>query len=366
MSDLTSWLLLSAVPGIGSYRFRVLLERFGSPEAALRAPLSALVTVPGLGPQTATAIREYRDRAFADDQLRLADRQGVRLVTCQDDEYPSRLRQVYDPPPLLYVRGRLTEADERAVAIVGTRRATSYGRLIAERLSAALCSHGLTVVSGLARGIDTAAHRGALGGQGRTVAVLGSGLDKPYPPENRSLMDDVARAGAVVSEQPIGTDPDAVNFPQRNRIISGMSLGVIVIEAGQDSGALITAQYALDQDREVFAVPGPITSAASEGTNRLIKRGVAKLIQHVDDVLEELAPQLGLSLPASSAPPAPVQLSLLPDEDRLYQVLSDRPQHIDTLAAATNLPTSQALAVLLALELKGAIRQLPGKVFIRG
>jgi len=331
----------------------------------LHASLSALLTVPSLGQQTATAIRTHRDDAFAEDQLRLADRHGVRIVTCRSEEYPARLRHIYDPPPLLYVRGRLTDADEHAVAIVGTRRATAYGRLMAERLGAALSDHGLTVVSGLARGIDTAAHRGAIGHQGRTVAVLGSGLDKPYPPENRGLMDEIVDTGAVISEQPLGTGPDAVNFPQRNRIISGMSLGVIVIEAGEDSGALITAQYALDQDREVFAVPGPITSTASEGTNRLIKRGTAKLIQSVDDVIEELAPQLGLSLPASSAPPAPLQLSLLPDEDRLYHVLSDAPQHIDILAASANLSTSQALAVLLSLELKGAVRQLPGKVFVR-
>lgn len=365
MSDLASWLLLSAIPGIGAHRFQALLDRFGAPDAALRAPVSALLTVPGLGKQTATAIRECRDHAFVEGQLQLAQRHQVQIVTYQDSDYPPRLRHIYDPPPLLYVRGRLTDADEHAVAIVGTRRATAYGRLAAERLAAALCEHGITVVSGLARGIDTAAHRGALGGRGRTIAVLGSGLDKPYPPENRGLMDEIVEAGAVISEQPIGTTPDAVNFPQRNRIISGMSLGVIVIEAGPDSGALITAQYALDQDREVFAVPGPITSTASEGTNRLIKRGIAKLIQQVDDVLEELAPQLGLSLPTPPLPPPPLQLSLLPDEDRLYHALSDSPQHIDVLAASANLPSSQALAVLLSLELKGAIRQLPGKTFVR-
>lgn len=364
MSDLTSWLLLSAIPGIGAQRFHSLLCRFGSPEAVLNASLADLLAVPRFGPQTAAVITEYRDYAFVRRQLRLAEQHQVRIVTCHDDEYPARLRQIYDPPPLLYMRGHLTEADNRSVAIVGTRRTSPYGRQMAEMFSAALCACGITVISGLARGIDTIVHRAALTHHGRTVAVLGSGLDIPYPPENQPLMEKITASGAVISEYPLGTDPDAMNFPQRNRIISGMSLGVLVIEAGEHSGALITAQYALDHDREVFAVPGPLTSATSEGTNRLIKGGTAKLIQRVEDILEELAPGLDLSLPFVSESSKTSLPRLLPEEEPIYRILSDTPQHIDRVAFAAGSSTSQALAILLALELKGVIRQLPGKTFV--
>lgn len=365
MPDLASWLLLSAIPGIGAHRFHALLCRFGAPETVLNASLSELMGVPRLGPHTAAAIKQHRDHAFVDRQLQLAERHQVRIVTCHDDDYPARLRQIYDPPPLLFMRGCIRQEDERAVAIVGTRQTSSYGRRMTETFSAALCEYGITVVSGLARGIDTIAHRTALARGGRTVAVLGSGLDVPYPPENQTLMEEITAQGAVISEHPLGTEPDAMNFPQRNRIISGMSAGVLIIEAGEQSGALITAQYALDHDREVFAVPGPLTSASSRGANYLIKCGTAKLIQGIEDIIEELPPGLSLSALPTSEAAEPPRLILGADEECVYQFLSDKPQHIDRIAVSVGRTTSQTLGLLLSLELKDAVRQLPGKTFVR-
>ena len=365
-SDLRAWLMLSAVPGVGGYRFQSLLRQFGSPEAVLDASTTALTAVPGFGKRMAMAIRQHRDEAFADHQMYLAEKHQTRIVTYHDMEYPSRLREIYDPPPVLYMAGEHQPEDERAVAIVGTRITSSYGRRMAKKFSEALCAYGITIVSGLARGVDTVAHQTVLDNQGRTIAVLGSGLDRPYPYENRGMMRAISENGVVMTEQPFETGPDAVNFPQRNRIISGLSLGTIVIEAGDSSGALITARYALEHNREVFAVPGPLHISSSVGVNNLIKQGRAKLIQQVEDVIEELAPQLGLDQKTIVQPcHLPVQLSLLPEEDHLYAALTFDPKHIDQLAADLDLSISQALAVLLGLELKGVIRQLPGKRFVR-
>ncbi len=365
MSDLASWLTLARVPGVGAARFQALLRRFGSPSAALSASVDELTMAEGLGPQIARAIRTHRDEAFVDRQLRLVERLEARIVTFRDRDYPARLREIYDPPPLLYVSGGWETEDERSIAIVGTRLASSYGRGMAESFSEALCSYGFTVVSGMARGVDTLAHRTTLNRKGRTVAVLGSGLDRPYPGENSKLMASISNNGAVMTEQPFGTGPDAVNFPQRNRIISGSTLGTIVVEAGKSSGALITARFALDQGREVFAVPGPLNTPGSEGVNRLIKDGTAKLIQRVDDVLEELAPHLDFDPAKVERRPSTPAFDLTPEEDSMYGRLSPDPQHIDHLASALALSSSQALGLLLALELKGAVRQLPGMMFVR-
>ena len=365
MSDLASWLTLARVPGIGATRFHALLSRFGSPAVALSASMDELTGIEGLGPQTARAVRSHRDRAFVERQLRLLERHGARIVTFRDRDYPVRLRDIYDPPPLLFVTGGWEARDEQSIAIVGTRYASSYGRRMAEEFSAELSAYGFTVVSGMARGVDTLAHGTALKGNGRTVAVLGSGLDRPYPAENRKLMASIRERGAVMTEQPFGTGPDAVNFPQRNRIISGSTLGTIVVEAGKSSGALITARFALDQGREVFAVPGPLNAPGSEGVNRLIKDGTAKLIQRVEDVIDELAPRLGLDPSEVERQPAAPACDLLPEEQAMYSRLSSEPKHIDRLASAQGLQSSQALGVLLGLELKGAARQLPGMMFVR-
>lgn len=365
MADLASWLTLARVPGVGASRFHALLRRFGSPSAALSASVDELTAIEGLGPQTARAIRTSRDQAFVERQLRLLARHNARIVTFRDRDYPERLRDIYDPPPLLFVSGGWETEDEQSIAIVGTRFTSAYGRRMAESFSAELSSYGFTVVSGLARGVDTLAHKTALRGNGRTVAVLGSGLDRPYPAENRKLMATIRENGAVMTEQPFETGPDAVNFPQRNRIISGATLGTIVVEAGKRSGALITARFALDQGREVFAVPGPLNTAGSEGVNRLIKDGTAKLIQRVEDVIEELAPRLGFDPSRSEPKPAGPTFELPPEEQSMYGRLSSDPKHIDHLASALALTSSQALGVLLALELKGAVRQLPGMMFVR-
>ena len=365
MSDLASWLTLARVPGVGATRFHALLRRFGSPSAALAASVDELTAIEGLGPQIARAIRTCRDEAFVERQLRLLERDQARIVTFRDRDYPGHLREIYDPPPLLFVAGGWEARDEQSVAIVGTRSASAYGRRMAESFSADLSSYGFTVVSGMARGVDTLAHKTALRGDGRTVAVLGSGLDRPYPAENRKLMASIRERGAVMTEQPFGAGPDAVNFPQRNRIISGATLGTVVVEAGKRSGALITARFALEQGREVFAVPGPLNAPGSEGVNRLIRDGTAKLIQRVEDVIDELAPRLGFD-PARVERKQPVpSFDLRPEEKSMYGQLSDDPKHIDQLATAVALTSSQALGVLLALELKGAARQLPGMMFVR-
>ena len=365
MSDLASWLTLARVPGIGAARYQALLRMFGTPAAALSASMDELTAIVGLGPQIARAIRTHRDQAFVDRQLRLLERHGARIVTFRHPEYPGRLRDIYDPPPLLFVSGRWETKDEQSIAIVGTRNASSYGRRIAEEFSAELSTHGFTVVSGMARGVDTLAHRTALKENGRTVAVLGSGLDRPYPAENRKLMASIRDHGAVMTEYPFGTGPDAVNFPQRNRIISGTTLGTVVVEAGENSGALITARFALDQGREVFAVPGPLKAPCSEGVNRLIKDGTAKLIQRIEDVVEELAPHLDFDPAKVERKPAAPSFDLSSEEENMYNRVSSEPKHIDQLASGQSLTSSQALGVLLALELKGAVRQLPGMVFVR-
>ena len=354
-------LTLLSVPGLGPRRILALVSRFGEPEAVLSASVNELCRTAGVDVKTATAIKSEADREFAREQLRLANRQGVSFVSYWDSRYPERLKQIPDPPVLLYVRGALPGEKEVAVAVVGTRVPSAYGKLVTANLSRDLVREGVTVVSGLARGIDTVAHRAALEAGGKTIAVLGSGLDVIYPSENRALASEIAKSGAVVSEFPLGTQPDATNFPRRNRIISGMSAGTLVVEAGEKSGALITAQLALEQNREVFAVPGNITSDRSRGTNLLIKQG-AKLVQNVQDILEELRPQLrGLLREAQSAP----RISMSESEKVVYEILSDEPKHIDDIAAELAQPTGTVLATLLSLELKNLALQLTGKYFVR-
>jgi len=273
-------------------------------------------------------------------------------------DYPKSLFQIPDPPPLLYLRGQL-RSHEAAVAIVGSRRGTSYGLLTTGRLAEGLARYGVAVVSGLARGVDTAAHKGALQVGGRTVGVLGCGIDKVYPPENRNLFDEMAEKGALVSEFPLGTLPLAENFPRRNRIISGLSQGVLVVEAAENSGSLITAQYALEHGRDVFAVPGNITYASCKGSNRLIKQG-AKLVDCVEDILEDLT---GFEMPDADAPTRtkPTSFALTPKEAAVYELLARSPLHIDDIISQTELTAGEVSSMLLHLELKGALVPLPGK-----
>lgn len=376
------WIALKAVEGVGCIGFRTLLTAFGSPEAVFSASASTLQVLPGIGPKTADDIRSFTDWGKAEQEVSLAETLGVSIVTCKDPLYPGNLLNIYDYPPFLYVKGSLCP-EEIGVAIVGSRLASTYGKYVTEKLSRELALKGITVVSGLARGIDSAAHRGALAGKGRTIAILGSGLDIVYPPENEALAADIAAQGALVTEYPFGTPPNAPNFPARNRLISGVSLGVVVVEAGEKSGSLITARMASEQGRSVFAVPGAIESAGSRGTNRLIKQG-AKLIENVEDILEEILPQAGLPPvvperpPQFSAPeavpgdtktaPAPVSdkvRGLGETESKLLSFITQEPVNVDTLIARSGLTAHEVQSSLLVLALGGIIRQLPGKMFLR-
>ncbi len=291
---------------------------------------------------------------------------GGRLISFWDDDYPPHLKRIYDPPPFLFVRGSLTDADAPSIAVVGTRTPTPYGTRLAERFAADLCALGITVVSGLARGIDTIAHGAALRAGGRTLAVIGSGIDVLYPPENSGLASRLTERGALLSEFVMGTKPDAVNFPQRNRIISGITLGTLVVETGTEGGAMITARLALDQGREVFAVPSPVTGALRSGTNMLIREGNAVLTESVEDIMAELGASLRRRRHRSSG--AAREQSLPPltlFEQKIFDALTEHPVHIDTIAGLSGYSTSEALVHLLALEFKGAVRQLPGKLFLR-
>lgn len=380
--SLTYWIALKAVEGVGCVGYRSLLAAFGTPEAVFRASLSSLQVIPGIGPKTADHIRSFSDWGFAAEEADRCRKQGASVVTCQDSLYPSNLLNIYDYPPFLYVRGALL-AHEVGVAVVGSRVASAYGKFVTDKISRELAHRGITVISGLARGIDSTAHRGALAGKGRTIAVLGCGLDVLYPPENESLAGDIAAHGAVVTEFPFGTPPNAPNFPARNRIISGIALGVVVVEAGEKSGSLITARIAAEQGRSVFAVPGAVGSAGSRGTNRLIQQG-AKLIENAEDILEEILPQAGIVRHPPEQPsltpagggmaadpdgvpePIPTKTPALDErERRLLTLIAREPVHVDRLIAASGLAAREVQAGLLLLELNQIIRRLPGNLFTR-
>ncbi len=354
--------MLSKLPYLGPRTCRQLVDYFGGPEKVLSATLQALSRVPGLRGKAVTSITHQMDKIEIDKDLKRIAELGIEVISFKDPRYPVNLETIFDPPFLLYVRGRLKKEDADALAIVGTRRATVYGKLTARRLARDLAREGITVVSGMARGIDTEAHRGALEAGGRTIAVLGCGVDTVYPPENRGLMEEIIKKGAVVSEFSLGEEPDAPHFPQRNRIISGLSKGVLVVEAPLKSGALITANFALDQGRDVLAVPGNINSPNSHGTNQLIKEG-AKLVESMEDVLEEmnfseLAPLKKEKIKAES-------LSLSPEEKEIFNLLKEEPSHIDLLVRFSRLPASKVGELLMRLQIKGLVRELPGKLFCK-
>ena len=362
---------LSLVPGVGATRLRALLAHFEAPSAVFRASRSALERVDGVGPQTAEAILTFEDRAAVEREMDRADDLDATLISPWDDRFPDRLREIYDPPAFLWMRGTLPEGAAPMVTVVGTRRCTDYGRAQAHHLAGALARRGFTVVSGLAYGIDAAAHKGALDAGGRTLAVLGSGVGCIYPPKHTSLAKRIAENGAVLSEYAIDAEPDAPNFPERNRILSGLALGTLVVESYAEGGALITARLALEQNREVFALPGNVTKDSSLGTNRLIQQGHAKLVVEIEDLLEELpdltvetAEDVDADMVASGTRPDPAD-ELEGPEQVLYDALSDTPVHVDALCEETGLDPSTALVSLLELEFKGLVRQLAGKQFRR-
>ncbi|MBK5274436.1 MAG: DNA-protecting protein DprA [Desulfuromonadales bacterium] len=352
------WIGLKSIPGIGNVTFRRLLERFETPEAVLSESSAAFAGFRGVNPGVVEAITKGTWRSFAESECDRLSASGARLVTFTATDYPKSLFEIPDPPPFLYVRGELG-SHETAVAIVGSRRATAYGIQTTTRLAEALAGHGITVISGMARGVDTAAHKAALAAGGRTIGVLGCGIDRVYPPENLKLFRETAEKGCLVSEFPLGTLPLAENFPRRNRIISGLSRGVLVVEAAENSGSLITAQYALEHGRDVFAVPGNISFATSRGSNRLIKQG-AKLVDCVEDILEELPGYGAASGHAELPAPAARSFSLTPKEAAIYEVLARSPLHIDDIIAQTELTAAEVSSMLLHLELKGAVQPLPG------
>ena len=360
-NDILALLELMSVPHIGSQRIRNLVSRFKSAGAALAASPRELVQINGIDKTIARLIKTAIDRKFAETQLELLHQANARIITFWDKDYPPALKNIYDPPAVLFVRGSLVNDDERGVAVVWTRSPSAYGKLMTEKLSRELAQNSITVISGLARGVDTISHRVSLSAAGRTIAVLGSGVDVIYPNENSSLAESIMENGALLSEFPMGSKPDAPHFPRRNRLISGIGKGVIVVEAGLKSGALITAHFAADQGREVFAVPGNINNPKSLGCNSLIQQG-AKLICSIQDVLDEL--QFSSTGGNGSKNRLP-DVSLSEAEKNLLDILTTEPLHIDQIAKTVGLPTYNALAVLLSLELKNLVRQIPGKNFVR-
>jgi len=353
------WVGLSLAPGIGPAKFRRLVDALGSPEAAWKARPAHLAEA-GLDRRTIESLVATRNKVDLEQQMQQLQRLEVTLLTLEDPDYPERLRTIVDPPPILYLLGELLPEDDLSVAIVGTRRVTAYGRQAAERFAQGLAENRVTVTSGLARGVDTCAHRAALDAGGRTLAVLGSGLDIIYPSENRKLAADIVQRGALISEFPLGTKPDAVNFPRRNRIISGLSAATVVVEAGETSGALITAEFALEQGREVFAVPGNIFSPASRGPNRLIADG-AKPVCELRDILEEL--KLEAVVEQREARQAIPQTGT---EIALLRCLGHEPVHIDEIRRTVCLPMSVVSSTLTMLELKGLVRQTGGMNYVKG
>jgi DNA processing protein len=368
MNDKLAWLALRDVPGVGPVLFHRLLQACGSPARVFQASLPELIAVRGVSPALAQAILAFRawDRVEADlSRLRAF---GGEILTLDDPRYPARLQEIPFPPPLIFVKGEIRPEDGLALALVGTRAASYYGLKVCRQLARELARRGVTVVSGLARGIDTAAHQGALEEGGRTLAVLGCGLDVVYPPENRELYGRIAEQGqgALVTEFPLGTPPEAKNFPRRNRLISGLALGVLVVEAGVKSGANITAQCALEQGREVLAVPGPILAPTSQGPHRLIQQG-AKLVMDVEDIMGEL-PREGVAAPTApakghSVSPRPLVFRV---DDPLLPFLGVEPLQLEELVQASRLSAPEVMSRLTLLELQGLVRELPGKCYVLG
>lgn len=362
------WIKLKMVPEIGPVSFRKLMKHFFSPANVISSSLSELETVEGIGKKKAKLIWDNLKNLNIEAELKLIEKHRIKIVTFDDSDYPVNLKSIYDPPFLFYMKGEFLFKDDLSIAIVGSRKATPYGKMVAEKIGRDLAAMGITVISGLARGIDTYAHKGALAGGGRTIAVLGNGLSMIYPKENKDLGEAVSQQGAVVSEFSMESLPDRTNFPIRNRIISGLSLGTIVVEAVEKSGALITANLALQQGREVFAIPGNIFSKYSQGAHGLIKEG-AKLVENVNDVIEEIRVfSENLNIKRKEESNKTIQMpicSLNQKEQKIYDCVLWEPVPIDEIVQKCNLPVKDISSSLMLMEIKGLIKQVSGKMFIR-
>jgi len=363
VDNILPWFVLKSVPGIGDLLFKRLIDRFHSPEFVFGATQEDLVEVEGITPRLVAAIKQRKIRDSVKKDFDLVMQKNYNIVTMTDTEYPPLLLQIPDPPPFLYVLGRLN-GSIRNIAVVGSRNATRYGVSTTRRLCHDLVKLEMTIVSGMAVGIDSAAHEGALMGNGTTIAVLGSGLERVYPEQNRKLFHQIAENGAVISEFPLKTEPDAHNFPRRNRIISGISLGTVVVEATKRSGSLITARLAAEQNRDVFAVPGSIQSFKSTGTHTLIKQG-AKLVEHAQDIMEELSHMIKTPVGNDKTVDNTINRisRLSPDERLVFESLEPYPVHIDDIARKLSIEAGKLSSILLQLELKGFSQQSPGKFF---
>jgi len=368
MTELEALILLNSVPQLGNSRLRRLLDHFGSAHKVLSCSQKELMREGNVSTEIVQQIYQLQRNEPLRDELSLVKKHGVHLITIHDEGYPKYLKEIDDAPVLLYVKGKLSDENNTAIAMVGSRLASLYGLTIAEKFSSELAQFGIIIVSGLAKGIDTAAHRGALKVSGRTIAVLGSGLANVYPVENEKLFEAIVEYGAIISEFPMTMPPLTHNFPRRNRVISGLSLGVVVVEASKKSGALITAQFALEQGREVFAVPGKVDNPNSLGAHSLIQNG-AKLVTTTQDILEELALPIQLSLPKETKKADTIVKeelhSLTSEELEVYDSLGKEAQHIDELVELTGKSIGFLTKILLQLELKGLVEQQPGQFFVR-
>ncbi|OGL40302.1 MAG: DNA protecting protein DprA [Candidatus Schekmanbacteria bacterium RIFCSPHIGHO2_02_FULL_38_11] len=357
------WIALNLVSGIGKILFTRLLQHFGTASNVLKVSYNDLIKVRGIGDKLAKEIISLKDGRLIEEELRLINENSVEVLTLDSPEYPATLKTIHNPPPVLYVKGSIKDF-EPGIAIVGSRNPTYYGKAITEKLTGELVARGFAIVSGMARGIDTVAHTTAIEKGGKTFAVLGSGLNVIYPQENSRLAERISTSGAVISEFPMKMPPHRENFPVRNRIISGLSLGTLVVEASEKSGALITAKQALEQGREVFAIPGNINARNSKGTNSLIKEG-AKLVEDISDIISELNVPQKSKTGAGNEASRETRLSLSKEETIIYSLINENPVHIDVIAKESNLPVNKVSAILLNLEMNGIIKQEAGKLFAR-
>jgi len=358
------YVLLSMVEGLGPRRLALLIDIFGSAERVWFAGENELKSVEGIPGKVIADLLEKRKKLDPVKEMHKLHKLGIRVVFADEPDYPAALREIYDPPKVLYLRGSLEVLQKPMVAVVGARKATHYGLRVAENIARDLAEAGFCIVSGMARGIDTAAHRGALGVSKPTVAVLGCGVDIVYPVENKKIMAEIMEKGAVISEFALGTRPVAGNFPQRNRVISGLSAGVLVVEAAEKSGSLITADFALEQGRDVFAVPGQVTNPLNRGAHRLIKQG-AKLVEEASDILGELGCWNDISCRPMTSRDDLTKEDLTGGERKIYNIILDDPVSSDTIISKSGLKSSEALSALLMLEMKGLVRQLPGQRYVR-